>query len=347
MERTIRIAIADSDKEYVERLATGIAGYPEFEISTFSNADSLEEVLNTRTYDIVLFSQDMGYTPKPAARCLFVPLMENVGEVSGEYQSYRGILKYQRISRIYKELLEQFSEMRGEIRSEEKAFVIAVFSPVGGAGKTTLSMIIAEHMAAQGYRVLYQNMEQLPSGGAYLNEVSDEHGISQLLEYLDRDIDFPTKIKSLLQTGSDNLFYMNSFRTPNDLKALTEKDLGVLFDKLRGAGLFDCIVADMSSSIFDLNTKMFDIADSIVVVGRSGDAAAEKLKRFYSQSNILNRFQSKMVQIDNFDCGVASAVHVPVPVLGKISMYQNAEISDIVQQIATGKASAFLDQLMY
>lgn len=346
MERIIRLAIVDSDEQYANRLADGIAAYPEFELSIFGDVDSLEEALHSRHYDIVLFSQDIGFEPHKKGRVLQMCLLENPGEISDKYKDHTGILKYQRVSKIYRELLERYADMRGEIRSDERSFVLGVYSPVGGSGKSAMSLVIAERLALQGYRVLYQNMEELSSGSAYFSEDPNEHGISQLLEYLERDIDFSTKIKSLMHKKGENLYYMNSFRTPNDLRALTGEDMEKLFEKLQRAGLFDCIVVDMSSSFFGMNLKLFDISDVIVVVGRSGKAASEKMRRFYEQSHIINQYSDRMVQIDNFYTEGA-AVRPPIPVIGRIKAYQNYELNNLVYHLSTSASVSFLDQLLY
>ena len=347
MERTIKLAIVDADSVYAERLAEGISQYPEYEISTFFDLDKFEDILSKKNYDVVLFSDALDLDTNISKKIVFIPLLEEQGIVRNEYASLGGVYKYQRVSAIYREILGKISLVRSAIESNSEAFLIGVFSPAGGVGKTTVSAVTALKLASSGKRVLYQNMECLSSGDAYFDLKVGERGVSDFLGYLDSDIDFSTQIQSLLYTKQENLYYMNPFRTPNDLLDLDSDEMRKFVLKLKKSGLFDYIVFDMDCGIHDKNLKLMEEMDTIAVVGSESDTAVRKLELFYSQSHIMSRISNKIMQIDNFSSGKVCVNKIGVPQIGKIGVYQNVGFADLVEQLAKMSSTDFVEQLIY
>ena len=347
MERTIKLAIVDADSVYAERLATGISQYPEFEISTFFDTDKFEEIVARKNYDVVLFSDALNMNLGIGRKIVFIPLMEEQGTISSQYSKLEGIYKYQRVSSIYRDILGKVSLVRTAIESSSEAFLIGVFSPAGGVGKTTIAAVTALKLASSGKRVLYQNMECLSSGDAYFENKNGERGVSDFLGYLDSDIDFSAQIQSLLNSKQDNLYYMNSFRTPNDLLDLSAEEIKEFVQKLKTSGLFDYIIFDLDSGIDEKNLKLLDEMDTIAVVGADGDTSTKKLELFYAQNHIMARLSSKIMHINNFSSGKEFVNSIGVPQIGRIGIYQNAGFSNLVEQLAKMSGTDFLEQLIY
>ena len=55
----ISIAIADSNREYVERLSEVLQQYPELDIHIYTNIRNLQTALGMNRFDIVLFDPDI------------------------------------------------------------------------------------------------------------------------------------------------------------------------------------------------------------------------------------------------------------------------------------------------
>jgi len=55
----ISIAIVDKNREYLDRLVEVLQEYKELTVSLFTSAERLEQVLQTKKIDIVLFDPDV------------------------------------------------------------------------------------------------------------------------------------------------------------------------------------------------------------------------------------------------------------------------------------------------
>ena len=74
-------------------------------------------------------------------------LIDETGTFNLVFESQKKIVKYQRISKIYQAILENYAEVSGDSGNYYSrigvARLLAFYSPVGGSGKTTLSIATA------------------------------------------------------------------------------------------------------------------------------------------------------------------------------------------------------------
>lgn len=256
--------------------------------------------------------------------------------------------KYQRISKIYQQILEVYAEVCGDtgvVAGQKKTSVIAVYSPVGGAGKTTTALCAATKYAVQGLRCLYLGLEDIGSEECYLPG-SDVRGVSEIAACLGENMNFTMKIQSLLQTGQNNLFYLNHFESPNDVYELSTEDLKELMEVFEKSGLFDVIVVDMSCSMDAKAQVVFELADRIVVVEKTDRIASAKMTGFLNQMHIINAYGKKMVRLLNFYTGRESTVPSEIPVIGRINVAQNPEPGQFIAAAAQDACSNCLLQLL-
>ena len=55
----IRIAIADSDNEYIDRLTNVLETYDDVSLSIYTDRYALETALMTKSFDVLLFSPEL------------------------------------------------------------------------------------------------------------------------------------------------------------------------------------------------------------------------------------------------------------------------------------------------
>ncbi|MCR5676210.1 MAG: hypothetical protein K6G16_10930 [Lachnospiraceae bacterium] len=341
--KRIKIAVADENRAYLDRLIQAFEQYPDFEVSSFGSGDRLEKALDEKRYDIVL--SDPAFLPiKTGARTVQILLSDDRSGITADLEDLPRIEKFQRCDKIQRAILEIYAACSPESSHEGKAQLVLVFSPIGGSGKTTVALGIAARIAAQGNRVLYQNFEEIPSCQAYLPD-REGKGISDLLAELDENLDFSLLIQSMIQNRSENLFYFNTFRTPNDFLAMTDKDTASLFETLQGCGLFDVVVIDAGCSISSKNAALFDLADRIIVVACPGETATAKLDLFYAQKYLMNRYEDKMVQVNNFDSG-RPVTSGSCNVLGGIPAYDRPDCERLIAAISSDQRMRFLGQVL-
>lgn len=341
MDRLIKLAILDTDDEYAQRLAMGISEQSEFEISTYSSCETLESALRSKRYDIVLFDFSLNGSLTKQDGVLFIPLIGDEVDDGPD----NAIYKYRRASSLCKDILGQYALLGKAKLNGNRACSIVVYSPIGGSGKTTIASVIATKLSMRGSRILYQNMECFSSGYSYFQDKAGEKGVSDLLEYIDSDIDFSSKLKSLLNEKNDNLFYMNSFKTPSDLLDMRDSDIESFTNILSLSGLFDCIVYDLDSAMSALNQRLIEKADLVIIVGKSGDFAKSKMETFCSMSHIINQVAGKAMYVSNFDFG-NSLPAKDFPQIGRIGLYQNMDDSRLIDVLSKAQETDFLCQII-
>lgn len=280
----IRIGIVDRDEEYVSRLADVLQDYDGVELYTFTDATSLESNLDNAKLDVVLFSDDMYYAGMEKQSRLSIVLLEETGETRSELADYAKVQKYQRISNIYKYIIEQYASIAG-ITSDgtvRATKIITFWSPIGGVGKTTVAMAAANKLAMDGKRVFYINFENYPSDDVYLEDKLGK-GIRDLAVDLNKDINFELKIRGILQEKRPNFYYMNHFDRVIDFEDTSDDELQRLVEIIVDYGNFDYVIVDIDSSVNSKNKRILKMADRVMIVSSQDSFALKKLAALYEE----------------------------------------------------------------
>lgn len=345
----VRIAVADENEEYLNRLVIVLEEYKDLSLSVYTDRSSLETALDTRTFDILLFDPNL-YDGHMTLRknTLAVMLFDEDHVVPASCQSFHKINKYQRISSIYKHILELYSEICqdvGELMGRRPVVSAAFYSPVGGCGKTTLALVAASKLAMRGYKTFYINFEDIASEDCYLPQ-NAEKGVSELIGFLGADINFPMKLQSLLQMKMDNLYYLKHFDSPNDIYEMTDQEAGELLMEISRSGLFEYIIVDMGVALDARALGIFEQMQKIVLVEKPDTIAVHKMKCFMAQTHILNAHGQKMVRVLNFDNGRAVETGSQIPLAGRVGGVQNPDAAQLITMLAGNAGVNYADALV-
>ncbi len=335
----LKLAAAAADRSYVQRLMRALEEYDNLRLSVFTDQESLKLSLADRKYDVLLFDPAF-YDPQAFQNAVTLPvLLLDENYILPEYlKDFAKISRYQRVSQIYKRVLELYSEKAGSagnLSETGRAGAAAFYSPAGGTGKTTLALACAARLAAQGVRVCYLNFEEAASEECYLPQKA-ERGLSELLGCLGENLNFSMKLQGLLQNKGENLYYLNHFDSPNDFYEMKEEELEKLMEVIQGSGFFDAAVMDLGCSMERKNQKLFELADTIVLVEGCGRTAESKQKIFYNQMHILNAYREKMVRVINFDTGEKPSQESEIPVIGRIKRMAESDTALLADALAQG-----------
>lgn len=345
----IRIAIADNNEEYLERLLSVLEEYDEVNLSVYTDRHSLELALSSRQFDVLLFNPEV-YDGQITLKKSTLPvlLLDEEQGVPESCREFTKVNKYQRISGIYKKVLELYAQISGDIGGVlggDTVRMVAFYSPIGGAGKTTLALATATKLALMGYRTFYLNFEDIASEDCYLPQ-NAEKGISEIVASLGSDINFSMKIQSFLQTKMENLYYMNHFDSPNDVYEIKEEEIEELLEHISKTGLFDFIVIDMGTSISSKARRIFEIVQKIILVERSDAISARKMQCFLNQAHIINAYGGKMLRVLNFGSGSGKMLDSEVKIGGRIGALHNPDAEQLITMFATSTDFAFMDALV-
>lgn len=345
----IRLAIADSNGEYLKRLLNVLEEYKDLSFSVYTDKKSLEKALLERSFDVLLFDASVYEGQVSLGKTsLGIMLLHEDEDVPAVCIAFPKIKKYQRISGIYKKILELYADVCGDsgvLSDQKKTKIVAFYSPIGGCGKTTMALAAASRLAMMGQKTFYVNLEGIASEGCYLPQ-KGEKGMSEMLGALGTNVNFRVKLQGLMQTKIDNLFYLNHFDTPNDMYELKPEEISELIASIYMTGLFDFLVMDMDTSLDEKALKIFEAADKIVIIEKSDAMAEGKLGVFLKQTHIMQEYKRKMFGLLNFDIGKASAAAAEIPQIGKISMMQNPDAAQLITMLSGGGMGDFVKALL-
>lgn len=343
----IRIAIASEDREYLRRLVSVMEKDAEFAITVYSDTESLAEVGGTKKFDVFMFTQDIlrGQIGLGDIRAdLNILLDDEENPVPASLERALIIAKYQRISSIEKQIFDLYSEICGrDSRSARGGFasVISFYSPIGGVGKTTLSLMSAGRFAAKGHRTFYINLEDISSEGFYLPQ-SGEKGMSDFMGAVEKDVNLGMKLQGMLKEKRQGLFYLNEFSSPNDILEMNPDDVRMLISGIKKAGMFDVIVVDMGTRIDDKVKAVFELSDRIVLVEKSDEISVKKLTAFYNMKHILNEYAHKSVRVINKDNGLQTVSNSDIHIIGKIGEVKDVTSSRAVDILSEDVRNDFI-----
>lgn len=335
----ISIAIADADRSYLDKIVEVLQEYEDLTVSGYTNAELLQSSLETKRYDILLFDPDisenkMSFSNIKLAICLY---SEEAGNAA-MYADYEKVHKYQRISMIYKEVLKAYADKAGyvaDFNREQNTQMIAVYSPVGGSGKTTVALALAGRMANAGKKVLFLSMEELDSS-SYCNPHTEEtDGITSLLEAIGENANIELKLKGIMKNGLNGMSYVEGFSRIVDFNIVSKEEAGELLEKVRKYAGAEVIVIDMESRMDSIGEVIFEKADHIIVIERAGELPTQKLNMFAEQA-VVAEHNKKMSKVTNFADGSAKAVNkLQLPLAGTVFNYGNQPLINIIQSIIT------------
>jgi pilus assembly protein CpaE len=149
-----------------------------------------------------------------------------------------------------------------EVQEERTSHVIAVYSPQGGAGKTTIATNLAAALMREGVRVLLVDCDfQFGDVGVFLN-LKPQATIVELIRNVD-DLDIDL-VNNVLVTHDSGLRVLAAPLRPEDAELVPMEKVPLLIEKLRG--VFDYIVLDMNTRIDGTAITLFDMASRILLV---------------------------------------------------------------------------------
>ena len=333
----ISIAIADSNRNYLERLVEILQKNSELDISIFTTAEGLIEAIQKERYDVVLFDSDIC-----SSKLLFSNVKLPICLYSDEavnkdlYSDIDNIQKYQRISNIYKEILKKYADKAGYQATSEamgNSGILAVYSPVGGIGKTTISLALSMLLTARGKKVLYLSTEQL-SSSSFLLEYREE-GNTALIEAFNSGAALGMKLKGIVKEGIGGVQYIEGFERIVDYEDTTRDEMKGLLTEIRKSGLYDWIIVDMHSHVNRVSKAVWEEADQIILISSSTELSKRKKEMFLEQAYFID-YQSKMLQIENKMTHTGKNI-TESSELGQIAYYGNLSDTQVIERIVSSQ----------
>lgn len=196
----------------------------------------------------------------------------------------KAISKYQKGSQIVKIILSRLAEIHGEhyfTLQTGKRNMTAIYSPIGGCGKTTLARQLTTTMA-EHEKVLYINMEYYPGAGHFYNP-DNKYNLSDLLFYgMKEQVDLKLKAESMInQEASSGVHYINPHNTYQDILH-TKPHVWLKVFRVLGE-MYDQIVLDFDTH-YEGHDHLINMCHHHILLAGEGSWQREKFLRWYSHA---------------------------------------------------------------
>ncbi len=294
----IKLLLATTDLDYSSYLSKVFSDkYSDiFDVSVVTNKEKYLDVKYSGSHNVALVSQDMFDYIDFSNITLKMLFVDESGYKESRFDEEITIDKYQKISLIKKEIIENYSKVSDKIivTKKDKANIVTFWSPIGGSGKTTTALAYAAKKTIESKKVLYLNLENFASTSKYFDNKNTS--ISTVFENLDNNVDM--YIASNLQKDTSTaIHYFDPPKNYDDLNVLTEEHIIKLLNSC--GKIADEVVVDLSSQC-DLKVKtIFECTNQIFIIKDESVKNDKRVNMFMEQNNVANKNKHKINYINN------------------------------------------------
>lgn len=187
----------------------------------------------------------------------------------GGLLEYPVLFKFQPLNRLLSDITVHYNEYceNEPLRGGRGARSLAVYSSVGGSGKTTTAVHLARQLIMQGEKVLYLSLERLTSKAWFAEESGGEsEAFSRMLYYAKTNPGvLAAKIEQLKRTHVDLKFdYVPPSTHLQEMSEMESADLQGIVQGAKGSGLFDWVIMDLDSFPSPVTLKALHAADHVL-----------------------------------------------------------------------------------
>ncbi|SDC47666.1 AAA domain-containing protein [Paenibacillus sp. UNCCL117] len=301
MMSRLQLALLDSDPYFGEMLSAYIRSSefaPRFDLQRFTSREEGFAYLSGSKEPVIALIHESWLPPPDEvfARRTGCMLIVSETERMGGVLEFPVLFKYQPLNRMLAMAAAHYHEFCAEMPlysdSAGAAQIIAVYSAIGGSGKTVTAVHLAAHLAAQGERVLCFSLERLPSYAWYegpADQVEPDDTFSRLLYYArSRPELLPAKLEQAKYRHTLGRFDgLRPLREVGEWMELKPSDIKALLQAAGQSGLYDRIIVDSDSSdasaqlelLRQADLVLWPIADDCVQLRKTSDWMEAQRKR--------------------------------------------------------------------
>lgn len=292
----IKLAILDGCRGYADRL-TDIyrKKYTDvLELFCFSNAELLCDALARERFDVILLSEDLVQENVKLLRealarekerrawdCV-VALLTN--EPYQEKYGIAAICRYQRMERLYREVLALYTETNADAAklgnlTDVGARTVAVTGASGGAGASSVAAALCLALARRNRRVIYLNLEPLGSGETYFSGEGQDTLSDVLYAVKSNRANLAARLEGMIRYDESGVGFFAPYAKPSDYSEMSPADLERLLTVLRRRPEYDVIVLDVPFAFDGAARQAMRMATQILLVCGDDETSRAKLRR--------------------------------------------------------------------
>lgn len=283
----LKIIIADSDKGYLNAISKYLSSWNEIDYSviSFNDKELLINFLEDNTVDILLISPSL-MSDNINFENVQATIINTPDRIPENMMDFPYINKYQSGDVIARELLGIFSKNSNEeiiIKSNSyESKVIGVYSPIGGIGKTTVSLGIAESYAVNKVRTLFISLEEMASYREIL-DCNNDNNFSDLLYCIkQKNKNLLMKIEGLKNVDiNTKLNYFSPIECYKDIHDVSGDEIVSMLRYIKANSDYERVVLDFDSNLSDKNIEILKACDEVILLANIDKICLAKIQGLY------------------------------------------------------------------
>lgn len=300
----IKLIVAIEDEIYLDRLCDFLETcHTGFVTERYSDKAALISTLRSEcNYDAILFEYDMlAESGMALVNGIKILLSDNdCFQLANGCYSIREYQKTDDIASAVRQICisdKRFINREAYDAGKTKLYLFT--SPVGGTGVTTVSFASAMHLARQGKKTLYINLEQfssiaslLPAGGKSMAQMI------RITSDKAQNLSVVVENEKLIEPIS-GLEYFVGVQGASDIATLRLNHLQNLFAKLSSSVEYYAVIVDMAWSI-ELTPSLSESVDKVFLITRNTNLSIARVNLLlqHATENALT-YQNKLLVIIN------------------------------------------------
>lgn len=270
----IRLLILSGDKVYSQRISNALTKYSStLELYMLEDLESVYACLDKTDIDVFISERSFDIdTDRLSPYCAFAYFI-NDGSVT-KIDGFNAIGKFQSVDSTYKRIVELYSSVSGRVIEEKRTkrsnsscrtFLFTSFS--GGSGTTTMAVAAAMEAAGKGHKVLYLNLEDIPTTNIFFKQKEPQNFSKVIYELKSNpNKSIQLKLNNMVEKDDSGVYFYNEPDTALDMNELSWADLENLLNQLSSDGKYDVIIVDKSFSNNSEFLKFQTNFDNTVIV---------------------------------------------------------------------------------
>jgi len=269
----VDLVIADIDEAYVRGLVSYVNLYHSttFNVSCFTKQDAYLSYMEQQPSVDVLLAGPEFYEIPAVLSNIRQRVMLSQGPLHEEPQGRPVINRFNTGEKLIGELVHIYSrldpEETGFSNDQRDTSFIGVYSPSGGAGKTTIATSLAIQCRELGMKAFYLNLEAVSSTAMFFKPGSSR-SLSYVFYYLkEKSNNLPFRMEGIKITDPESgVDYFSPPESPMEYEELEPDELAALLQGIRGMNSYDYVFIDMPSVIDKKSLKILGLCDRVILL---------------------------------------------------------------------------------
>ena len=265
------VVICGEEKEWLERFARYLRekAQPRLNVQLFAHTDELRRYLSEHRAELAIVPEEAAAEFEPACPVLYFTEEERQGDE-------RAMYRYRPAPRQLAQIMGMIGQEADADGQPARADVLAVYSPVRGAGTTAAAVLLGMILAEREPTLLLctERYSVLPA----LLPREREGTLAELLYYAKVKGD-PAAHLPETEEREGNLIWICPAAEPEDLRSASEEDWTALILAIRASGRYRHVVVDAGDGAAD-EVWLLEAADRIFMPTKPGGIHLQRERAF-------------------------------------------------------------------